>query len=205
MRRWFFCHAGQECVLSISSSTVSTAQCSSGRAVDLTTLSIPYTTAESSSITTISTFTAHAPLLQIMYQSSDISPATTSSSSTTSTLSVQTTNSSGSQGLSTGASAGIGVGVGLGVVILATAAFWYWRGRQNNMKTKASDDQPDAENSRDSRVGGMEARGHLELQGHSTVSEIDSHRKVQEVQGESVDGPRVDPAREQKMKPVELA
>lgn len=184
---------------------MSTAQCSGGRAVDLTTLSIPYTTTESSSITTISTFTAHAPLLQIMYQSSDISPATTSSSSTTSTSSVQTTNSSGGQGLSTSASAGIGVGVGLGVVILAGAAFWYWRVRQKNLKTKASDGRPDAGNLPDGRVGGVETKSPSELQGHKTVPEIDSRTRFQEVDGVGVEGPRVDGARGQQVPPVELA
>lgn len=73
------------------------------------------------------------------------------------------------------------------------------------MKTKATDGRPDAENFRDGGVGGVEAKSPLELQGHSTVPEIDSHKKVQELQSESVEGPHVDPAREQKMKPVELA
>lgn len=204
MRRGFFCNPEQKCALSISSSTVSTAQCSDGRAVDLATLSIPYTTTESSSITTISTFFASAPLLQLMYQSSDVS-TTTTSSSTTSTSSGQGTNSSGSQGLSTSASAGIGVGVGLGVVILASAAFWYWRARQKNTKTKASDDQPDAENSQDRRVGGVEAKSPSELQGHKIVPEIDSRTRFQEIDGVGVEGPRVDGARGQQVPPVELA
>lgn len=114
-------------------------------------------------------------------------------------------NSSGVQGLSTGASAGIGVGVGLGVVILAGAAFWYWRLRQKNMKTKASDDRPDAENFTDGRAGGVETKSPSELQGHKTVPEIDSHTRFQEVDGGGVDGPLVDAARKPQSSPVELA
>lgn len=205
MRRGFFCYAEQKCALSISSSTVSTAQCSGGRAVDLATLSIPYTTTENSSITTISTFSAYAPLLQLMYQSSDVSTTTSSSSSTTSSSKGQGTNSSGSQGLSTGASAGIGVGVGLGVVILVGAAFWYWRVRQKNMNTKASDERPDAGNFADGRAGGVETKSPLELQGHNTVPEIDSRTRFQEVGGGGVDEPRVSTARVKRISPVELA
>lgn len=73
------------------------------------------------------------------------------------------------------------------------------------MKTKASDDRPDADNFRDDRVGGVEAKSPLELQGHSAVPEIDSHTSLQEVQGEAVDVPRVDAARVQQISRVELA
>lgn len=206
MSRGFFCVSEQKYALSISSSTVSTAQCSGGNAVSLTTLSIPYTTTESSSIATISTFSAYAPLLQIMYQSSDVSTTTTSSSSsTTSTSSGQGTNLSGSQGLSTGASAGIGVGVGLGLVILASAAFWYWRARQKNTKTTASDDRSNAENFPNSRAGGVGTKSPSELQGYKTVPEIDSSTRFQEVDGVGVEGPHVDGARGQQVPPVELA
>ncbi|KAK2607778.1 hypothetical protein N8I77_006430 [Diaporthe amygdali] len=200
----YFCYGEQKCALSISSSTVSTLQCSDGRAVDLATLSIPYTTTQSSSVATISTFSAYAPLLQLMYQSSDIS-STTSPPSTTSTSSGQETNSSGGQGLSTGASAGIGVGVGLGVIILAAAAFWFWRVRRKNMKTAAPNHASNSENFRDSRPGGSEAKSPQELQGYLTVPEIDSRTTLQEVPGGGLDGPRVDAARVQQISPVELA
>lgn len=206
MRRGFFCYGEQKCALSIFSSTVPTAHCSGGRTVDLDTLSIPYTTTESSSVATISTFSVYAPLLQLMYQSSDVSTTTTpSSSSIMPSSSGEETDSSGNLGLSKGASAGIGVGVGLGVVILAAAIFWFWRVRRKDMKMAASDHRPNSDNFRDSRPGVLEAKSPLELQGYHTVPEIDSHTRLQEVQGEGVHGSRVDAARVQPNPPVELA
>lgn len=185
-------------MLSISSSTIITAQCSGGEVVDLATLSIPYTTTESSSVATISTFTAYVPLLQLMYQSSDVSATT--SPSATSTSSGEGSNSSGSQGLSTGASAGIGVGVGLGVIILAAFAFWFWRSRRKNRKRAALGHRWNAGDSRDSRPGGSDAKSPLELQGYRTVAEIDSRTRLQEIDGEGVDA-----TRGQQTSPIELA
>lgn len=115
-------------------------------------------------------------------------------------------SSSGSQGLSTGTSAGIGVGVGLGVVILAAAsAFWFWRVRRKGTKAAMPGHRSSAENFRDSRPGVSEVKSPLELQEYNTVPEIDSHTRLQEVQGEGVDGPRVDAARVKKNTPVVLA
>lgn len=204
-RRGFFCYGEQKCALSISSSTVPTAHCSGGSTVDLATLSIPYTTTESSSVATISTFSVYAPLLQLMYQSSDVSTTTSSSSSITPISSGTETDSSGSRRLSTGASAGIGVGVGLGVVIVAGAAFWSWRMKRKNMKAAASDQRSNPENFRDSRPGVLDAKSPLELQGYNTVPEIDSHTRLEELEGDGGNGPRVDIARGPQNPPVELA
>ncbi|KAL1877888.1 hypothetical protein Daus18300_002241 [Diaporthe australafricana] len=196
----FFCYGDQKCAVSISSSTIATAQCSGGDAIDLATLSIPYTTTQSSSVATISTFTAIAPLLQLMYQSSDVSTASTTGSSSSS----DTATSSG-QGLSTGAAAGIGVGVGLGVVILAVAAFWFWRARRKNSRAAPQDRRSNAEDFRDSRHGGSDAKKPMELQGYSAIPEIDTSTRVEEVEGRGVDGPQVNATRVQKVTPVELA
>jgi hypothetical protein len=165
----------------MSSSTVLTAQCSGGNAVDVATPSIPYTTGWTSSIQTISTFSAYAPLLQLMYEISDISTATSSS----------TTTPSGSQeparqGLSTGASAGIGVGVGLGVILLATAAFWFWRMKRGTRKnTKAPRPEPfsNAEDYHENKPAALGPKTAQELQGHYSVPEIGSETVARELVG----------------------
>lgn len=82
-------------------------------------------------------------------------------------------------------SVGTGVGVGLDIVVLAAAAFWFWTGRRKNSKTVATDDRTSAE------PGGSGMKRTRELQGYNTVPEIDSHARLQEVQGEGVDGPRM--------------
>lgn len=151
---------------------------------------------------TISAFSVYAPLLQLMYQRSDLSSTTTtvlSSASTPATSSGERTSSSGSQALSTADLVGIGVGVGLSIVVLAGAAYWFWRGRRKNSKPVATDNRTSAE------PGGSEVKSPHELQGHDTVPEIDSRARLQEVQGEGVDGPRLGGGRMQQSPPVELA
>lgn len=73
------------------------------------------------------------------------------------------------------------------------------------MKTKASDDRPDAENFQGDRAGGVETKSPSELQGHKSVPEIDSRTRFQEVDGVGMEGSRVDGARGQQVPPVELA
>lgn len=186
----------------ISSSIVPVVRCSGGTTVDLSTLSVPYTTTESSSVATTTTLSAYAPLLQIMYQSSDVLTTTTSSSSSsiTTTSSGQGTNSSGNQGSSTGTSASIGVSVGLGVVILATAAFYFWRIKRKNTRIAAPGQQFNAENVWNGSSGEF-----WELQGYHRVPGIDSHTNLQEVQGGAVVGQRAGAGRVQQISPVELA
>lgn len=96
------------------------------------------------------------------------------------------TNSSGDQALSTAASAGIGFGVGLNVVTLAAAAFGFWLGRRKNSKTVEKDDRWSVKH------GGSEVKSPQELQGYSTVPEIESRARLQEVRDEGMDVPSME-------------
>lgn len=136
-RRGYFCTQGQHCALLISSSTVPTVTCSAGSSVDFTYLTIPYTITKSSSISTITTFSAMAPLLQMLYRASDVSATSTSKTATTTTPTAQSHPSHA--GLSVGASVGIAIGVAVFVIAVASAAVFTWlRKRRNRMKTRSN-------------------------------------------------------------------
>ncbi|KAI0023120.1 hypothetical protein F4780DRAFT_777242 [Xylariomycetidae sp. FL0641] len=138
----------QTCAVNLSSTVVPKATCESGATASLTTQTIPFAMldTEADSTVTIDTFTAYAPLFQLVYQSSDISPPTSSlgAASVASTgdisgsMSPQPSASEPQrQSRSTGAQAGIGVGVALGVVLLAAISFCALRVRRRHRSALA--------------------------------------------------------------------
>lgn len=120
--RGYFCQSGPHCVLTITSSTFPTVTCSAGTSL-ITYMSIPYTTSDSpSSTTVISTFSAVVPMLQMLYRASDVSSAATSSTGVTSPEQTQTKH-----GIEVGAAVGIAIGVAVFLALIGTAVFLIWR------------------------------------------------------------------------------
>ncbi|KAI6092598.1 hypothetical protein F4821DRAFT_137443 [Hypoxylon rubiginosum] len=151
----------QTCSLVLTSSTnaIATVTCESGTSAAYGYLTVPFAAIDTSRIVSISTFTARAPLFQLVHQISTTSSTSTSTtststtststsstttSSTTSTLSQQIsppsqavsppTNSSQNQGMSAGTAAGIGCGVGLCGILLGAAAFFVYRYRKRKTR-----------------------------------------------------------------------
>ncbi|KAI1378146.1 hypothetical protein F4677DRAFT_414519 [Hypoxylon crocopeplum] len=133
---------GQTCSAVLTSTTVPTVTCESGTSAHFQYLTIPFAVAAADSAEIISTFTAYAPLFQLVDEvsstfSSGSSPLTSSlsissSASVSPPAEVLPTGSASAQGLSTGAKAGIGCGVGLGVILFGTMAFFLFRSRRQN-------------------------------------------------------------------------
>lgn len=125
LHRGYFCQGGPHCKLLVTSATVPTVSCSASSSV-VTYLSVPYTVTNASSVETISTFTAKAPMLQMLYGASDVASNATSSGSTA-TSSSSAGNQGSNEGLSVGADVGIAIGVAVLVIAVACAAVFIWR------------------------------------------------------------------------------
>ncbi|KAI4870763.1 hypothetical protein F4820DRAFT_143955 [Hypoxylon rubiginosum] len=149
----------QTCSMMLTSSadTIPTVTCESGTSADLGYITVPLViTTGVEFATTINTFTALAPLFQLVHQistsPSDTSSPTSSAASAPPRQSVSSsqpvsssrpvsspqassTSSSQIQGLSPGASAGIGCGVGLGVILLGAVAFCVFRSRRRKAES----------------------------------------------------------------------
>lgn len=112
-------------------------------------------------IVTGTSFSLMAPLIQLLYQSSDlISTAVPSSASS----SQATASSTEPNGLSTGAKAGIGVGVALAVILVGTIGVAWWLKIRRGKKSVPDGAVPGGLSE------GEEKQGPAELQGmHSTL------------------------------------
>lgn len=120
--RGYFCQSGPHCVLTITSSTFPTVTCSAGTSL-ITYMSIPYTRSDSSSSpTVVSTFTAAAPMLQMLYRASDVPTTTTGNIAATSSHQTQKTK----DGLGVGAAVGIAIGVAIFVALIAGIVILIW-------------------------------------------------------------------------------
>ncbi len=126
---------GQTCIMRAKSLTLATVSCESGSSNNF-----GFTTLPNAHVTSLSLF---APMIQLAFQSSDLSRSsiTTSSSSSTTTSttsalpsSIPTTTPSSSSDsapqLSTGAIAGIAAGSAALIVLVLAAAFFVWRRRR---------------------------------------------------------------------------
>ncbi|KAI2621238.1 hypothetical protein GGR54DRAFT_639371 [Hypoxylon sp. NC1633] len=120
---------GQTCFALLTSTTIPTVTCESGTSAHFQYLTLPHAAA-SDIARTISTYSAYAPLFQLVDEiSSTLSSDSSSSTSSLPSSPASSTGSSAAQGLSTGAKAGIGCGVAFGVILLGTAAFFLFRRR----------------------------------------------------------------------------
>ena len=108
-------------------------------------MSLPNTTTQSGTTTTVSSVNVAAPMFQIIWQSSDMIGTTTSSSSLSASVATAGVSINGSSpaqttapvsaGLSSGQSIGIGVGVGVATILLVLALiFWIIRYRRRRLQ-----------------------------------------------------------------------
>lgn len=210
--RSFYCVADQLCLRSVTAGSIMSVQCQDGTSGGLSYQQVPWTqtvemfsydiayseTVDYPEVTVVQTLSVYAPLLQMLYQSSDL-PATssassrTSSSRTSSSMSSTSTSSGGtatssaqSHGLSTGAAVGIGVGVGLGVLLAAAAGVWLWctkrrRRPTSTLEGQAAEDQPAyAEGVDSNKPAETTAKeSPTEAEGHHQPAELGAHHEVQ--------------------------
>ncbi|CAM1500614.1 Fc.00g097760.m01.CDS01 [Cosmosporella sp. VM-42] len=127
------------------------------------------------------TMTLRAPMIQLNFQSTDISTSTSTASSTSSTSSPSPTNDSSDSGLSSGAKIGIGVGVGLGGLLLLAGLIWFILKRRKARMTTVDDYSPVPP--RDSAIkygppSELDSRGMVELDVNSPPIELpaENHR-----------------------------
>lgn len=125
--RGYFCDNQHTCVSGISSSTFHIASCAassvSGGSVGFVTsvyMTVLCTITTDGYRVSISTYSVLALMIQLLYQSSDIPPESSSSASIRATASIQ------ALGLSTRAKAGVGVGLSLAVINAATIGVSLW-------------------------------------------------------------------------------
>lgn len=109
--------------------------CQSGSSDGLTEMTIPTTVSLSQSAYTITTYEIYAPMIEIRWQSSDLSLNSTSTSSTPAPTAVRTPAVSGS--LSTGAKAAIGAVIPVVVLIAIGLSIYFWRRRQSRTGSQA--------------------------------------------------------------------
>lgn len=174
--RGYFCKDQHTCVLTITSSTLHMATCVSGVSggvIGSSYLTVPYTTITDNYTERVSTYSVLAPMIQLLYQSSDISTIALSSAS-----SQATSSSIQAQGLSTGAKAGIGVGVALAVIIAATIGVSLWWAKSRRGRKSVPDNQrASAEVFLGELAEGEAKQGPVELQGFNKPAELDLEAK----------------------------
>lgn len=182
--RGYFCDDQHTCVSGISSSAFHIASCAasslSGGSVGFVTsayMTVPYTTTTDGYKVSISTYSVLAPMIQLLYQSSDIPPTSSSSAGSQATASVQ------AHGLSTGAKAGIGVGVSLAVIIAATIGIsLWWAKRRRGRKSIPDDQRAESKGFIGEPAEEKAIQGPVELQGLNHPAELDPEAKQSPVE-----------------------